>query len=579
MSEEGCQNKQEPVLYLCPSCNAEVAFSHVDDVGTSFYRCRKCGETTSTPEPKPYNPSMYRTFDAFCENDDGSGFNPIRFAKDVLDNYYVKTMKDNETVYIFDAEKGVYTADGENFIKQKMAETLELETRQHYYPDIVFYVKAKTYVDRPAEASSRIALKNGLLDVQTGLVTIFTPSEFITTRIPVAYDQGAQCPKTIKFLADVVGLDQVPLIQEWFGYCLFPKMPFHKALLLVGEGANGKSTLLELLRRFLGAENISTTPLQALMENRFATAQLHGKLANICADLTDKPLTKTGLFKLLTGNDPITAEQKFKQPFTFVNHAKLTFSANKVPETSDDTPAFFRRWIIVTCGSVFSGEKCDPKILDKVATPEELSGLLNWSMDGLKRLLERGSFSQTESMEDQRSQYIRKSNSARAFIEEMLAYSPDVTAFIPEAELYEKYVMFCQANSLPSTRKAVLTQNIHQYLPQAKQTKERIGKDTVHVWQYVQLQEPASPVPTVPTSLINHTNTIILREQFENSKVWLNKSLGTLGTKQSEPFFASCYCCGKPILTDDWVTGEASANKPCHRECFEGLVKGVTRNE
>jgi hypothetical protein len=100
----------------------------------------------------------------------------------------------------------------------------------------------------------------------------------------------------------------------------------------------------------------------------------------------------------------------------------------------------------------------------------------------------------------------RKSNSSRAFIEEELAYNPDPKAIVPEAELYEKYIEFCQTNNLPSSRKALLTQNIHQYLPQAKQTKERIKGKNVHVWQFIQIKEP---VPSVPTLLSNHTQKIL----------------------------------------------------------------------
>jgi len=464
---------------------------------------------------------MYSCFDSWCDPE--GAFNPALLAKDIADNNRIKTDSKSDTMYFYDEDLGFYDKNGDDRVRALIEACLASENRQHRTIEVTYLVHSKTLTTQ--EPSRKIALQNRLLDPETQTLEDFTPDEFITTRLPIAYSQGARCLKTLKFLTDVVGEDQLPIVQEWFGFCLYGKTTIHKALLLVGEGANGKSTLLELLRRFLGAENVATVPLQTLMENRFATSQLYGKLANICADLTDKPLTKTGIFKMLTGNDAITAEQKFKQPFTFVNHAKLTFSANKVPETMDDTNAFFRRWIIVACSNIFNGDKCDPKILDKTATPEELSGLLNWSLDGLKRLLANGHFSTTENMGELRSHYIRKSNSSRAFIEERLVYDPEVKAFVPEAELYGKYIEFCKENNLPSTRKAVLTQNIHQYLPQAKQTKERIEKENVHVWQFVRLQEPEkNSVPTVPT--------LLSKTKIENPiKVWLNEPLGTLGTK------------------------------------------------
>jgi putative DNA primase/helicase len=151
---------------------------------------------------------------------------------------------------------------------------------------------------------------------------------------------------------------------------------------------------------------------------------------------------------------------------------------------------------------VFTGEKCDPKILERTATPVELSGLLNWALEGLRRLLKNRHFSTTENMEELRSNYIRKSNSSRAFIEEELAYDQDPKAIVPEAELYERYVYFCRTNNLPSTRKAILTQNIHRFLPQVKQTMERLDGKSVHVWQFIQVREA---VTTVTSLLTSHT--------------------------------------------------------------------------
>jgi putative DNA primase/helicase len=286
----------------------------------------------------------------------------------------------------------------------------------------------------------------------------------------------------------VVGEKQLSLVQEVFGCCLLRDHPYHAAFMLVGDGKNGKTTLQNLLNAFLGKENVSHETLQELCYNRFSKAQLYGKLANTCADIPDTPLTQTGTFKMLTGNDPISAEYKFKNPFTFTNHAKLIFSCNKVPETKDDTDAYFRRWKIIPCNNVFTGEKCDPKILDKLTTPQELSGLFHWALEGLKRLIEKGEFSGNEDIEEQRRQYIRKSNSSKAYIEERLQYDPNDKAIIPEAELYQKYIQFCNENGLPTSKKAILTQNIQQYLPKARQTTARIDeKAGVHIWQHIRL--------------------------------------------------------------------------------------------
>jgi len=100
---------------------------------------------------------------------------------------------------------------------------------------------------------------------------------------------------------------------------------------------------------------------------------------------------------MLVGNDLIGAEVKFGKHFTFENHVKLVFSANKIPETEDDTDAFFRRWIIIVFPNQFTDDKnaehkADHSIIDKLTTPEELSGLLNKSLKSLHNLLETNRF-------------------------------------------------------------------------------------------------------------------------------------------------------------------------------------------
>ena len=469
---------------------------------------------------------MFRAFSSYCD-DDEKKFNPICFAESVLANFKIKTTRDNETVFIYDKKEGVYSPNGEVTIKGLMVKILGKETRHRHYHDVIFYIKGKTYFDRPLTVDpKKLVVANGVIDVETRQVSPFSPDEFYLTALPVIYDGKAECPRTLKFLAEVVEERLLPLMQEMFGYCLYQAYPFHVAFMFVGNGKNGKSTLQNLLTAFLGKQNVSHETLQDLCYRPFSKAQLYGKLANTCADIPNTPLTHTGTFKQSTGDDPLSAEFKFKNSFNFWNYAKLVFSCNQVPETKDDTDAYYRRWQIVPCNNVFSGDKCDPHILEKLTNTEELSGLLNWSLEGLKRLLEQGQFSVNEDFEEQRKQYIRKSNSSKAFIEECLTYEPDCNAIIPEAELYRTYIEFCNDNELPTSKKAVLTQNIHQYLAQAKQTKERIEGKPVWVWQYLKTLERTVPsVTTVPTSNTKETISNFLEGRIP---------LGTLRTNSSK---------------------------------------------
>ena len=108
----------------------------------------------------------------------------------------------------------------------------------------------------------------------------------------------------------------------------------------------------ELFEQFLGDQNVSHASIQELNNARFAIADLHGKLANVCADLKAEKLTSTGTFKILVSGDTIRAQKKHGQPFDFRNIAKLIFSANEIPESNDQTYAYFKRWIVLLFESI-----------------------------------------------------------------------------------------------------------------------------------------------------------------------------------------------------------------------------------
>jgi len=519
-------------------------------------------------------------------------FNPVFFAKYLLQTLDFKTTRDNETLYVYDGKTGIYKPQGEVVVKEEMVKALDEATRQRHLADVLFFIRGSTYFDRIHNPLGKVAVENGILDLETKQLEPFTPEVFLTTYLPVSYDPAAECPKIQQFIIDVVGKEQLDLIQETIGYCLYKAMPHHKALMLIGDGANGKSTLLELIKKFLGEENVSNASLQSICYHRFTVAQLYNKLANICADLPDSALKQTGPFKMLTGNDTIEGEEKFKQPFSFKNHAKLFFSANKVPETIDDTTAFFRRWILIACNNVFIGEKCNPNILKEISTSEEMSGLLNFALQGLERLLKNNKFSTSENIEELRTQYIRKSNSAKAFIEEQLIYEPDPKAFIIATELYEKYILFCRANNLPSMQKRFLTQNMQQHLPQAKYTTQRVDpkKKLAKVWQFVKLvtfvTDPLFNSPelnfssvTFSRSKTNGVECLNGNQVTKVTKIESGESEKSLRKSNKESEATTCPLCNG-LLPRDMSNTTTWEGKVVHLQpCYVDLMAGRLRHE
>lgn len=181
------------------------------------------------------------------------------------------------------------------------------------------------------------------------------------------------------------------------------------------------------------------------MNKTFSTSKLYGKLANIHADLSNEALRDTGILKMLTGGDPIPAEEKFKTPFWFIYKGKLLFSANEIPKTPDETDAFFARPIIINFPNQYLGKKADPHLLKKLTTKAELSGLLRIVLRRLPRVLERGISTITatgpEIIEQNYMKYMLSSNPIRAFIETCIEVDSDGKETKPD--VYDAYQRFC----------------------------------------------------------------------------------------------------------------------------------------
>ena len=270
------------------------------------------------------------------------------------------------------------------------------------------------------------------------------------------------CPRALKAFEDWVG-DKWVLLFEIAGYCLYPKYDLHKAVMLVGSGSNGKSTYLKFLKDLLGRENVASVSLQDLADEgkRFAVAQLHHKLANIYADLPAKALKSTGRFKVLTGEDPVTADRKFKEPITFVNYAKLIFSANELPKVRDVTEAFWRRWLVVEFPNKFP---LNPRFYEETFTEEEVEGAIIVSLLAFRRVWLRRKFSFEGTGADYREYWLRSTDSVYAFIKALMedgvgGYKgvKDPNGGVEAPTLYGLYVKFCEDEDMEAVDKRGFT--------------------------------------------------------------------------------------------------------------------------
>lgn len=365
---------------------------------------------------------------------------------------------------ILEYRDGIYQSGGINTIRKKIQWIWGEKATRTNVSEIIGHI-IRTTLTNPADLNPSlniVPVKNGLLDIEKRELLPFSPEKKYTFKINAEYDPDATCPAIDSFFEEVLFPEDIPTMYEIIGYCLYRKYIFQKAVMFMGEGGNGKTVTLNLMRNFLGAKNVVSSSLQKLEQNTFESARLFGMLAVLHADLSPIALQSTGTFKMLTGGDTISAQKKFGDPFDFENYAKLIFSANTLPQVNDDTPAFFRRWVLITFPNTFDEKTADPKKVEKLTSPEELSGLLNRALDALSSMLERGGFSNTKSSEEIQKEYILRSDSIHAFVLEML--EPDADGEILKETMYQKYIQFCNQKKIPSRSKTALGRNIGQYI-------------------------------------------------------------------------------------------------------------------
>jgi putative DNA primase/helicase len=383
-------------------------------------------------------------------DDDDLSVETIEQAIDaVMRKFKLATFEDTDDVLFY--ETGIYRRGAEPRIRSYLEKIAE-GCSNHLCEEVLGAIRRRTYCGRDEFDSDPHILnfKNCLVDISSGQPKKLdhSPSYRALVQLPVIYDEKADCPVIKDFLKQVLYEEDQYVIQEFVGYLLWKSYPSAKALMFIGEGANGKSTLISLIKALLGLENVCARSLQELEFNRFAKADLYGKLANLFADLPDIALKSDGVFKMITGGDPITAEHKFQNSFSFVNYAKPIFSTNKVPEAYDDSSAFFRRWILVTFPNIFEGDRADKNLLQKLTAPEEMSGFLNWALEGLERLRSNGwNFSNSKSTEEVREEYVRKSSPIKAFL--MDCTLDDSAGKAIKQTLFQAFAQYCRTKKLP----------------------------------------------------------------------------------------------------------------------------------
>jgi len=328
--------------------------------------------------------------------------------------------------------------------------------------NVIEFVRALTIIpsntDMPIWLDGRtgysIAFQNGVAaldDLILGKPDCLRPHSplwFSEVILSYDYQPEAECPLWLDVLVKNLEADasRIDLLQEFSGYCLTKSTEHHSALALNGEGHNGKSVILAGITAILGKQNVSSLSLDELSE-KFKSCRVVGKLANICADLSETSRVCEGTLKKLISGDALEFERKGRDPFSAIPTAKLIFSTNTLPQFYDRSNGLWRRLIIMP----FNRQVTETEKVTGMDQGEwwlrkgELPGMFMWALRGLQQLKSNGVFTKSKKCDDALNQHRLECNHALFWLRQEFELTDDGSEY-SKPLMYSQYVDYCKAS-------------------------------------------------------------------------------------------------------------------------------------
>lgn len=327
-----------------------------------------------------------------------------------------------------------------NFVRElSYANTIKAKEKS----EIVEAIKQEARIKKPKPIKPTwIQFQDKIIDFETGEEFDASPEYFLTNPIPhkLHNPRYVETPVMDKLFEEWVGKEHVKTLYQIIAYCLIPSYPIHRLFCFIGGGLNGKSCFMNLLRNFIGEENVTSTELDTLLSSRFEVTRLHKKLVCIMGETNFSEMSKTSIIKKLTGQDLIGFEYKNKNPFEAINYAKILIATNNLPATTDKTMGFYRRWLIIPFPNQFSEKK---DILCEIPY-EEYEILGNKCLIILKDLLEEREFHNEGTIEHRAKIFEDYSEPLEKFIKEFT--EEEIDSHIWKFEFEKKLNEWCKEN-------------------------------------------------------------------------------------------------------------------------------------
>jgi len=408
-------------------------------------------------------------------------------ADQIMENHTFLAIE--ETGEILYYKGGVYKFGAEQIIS-KSARKIDANIKRHDIAEITSYIRdVRGYVEiSEFDADPTIVnVKNGLYNLRTCKLQPHDHQYYSMMQIPHNYDETVFPHRFLKFLKSCHPDDirKVKTVIEMMALCLIRNNIAEKSFLNVGSGSNGKSICLDFLGSVLGKHNISTDSIHEISYDRFATSDLLGKYANICADIESHELKNTGNLKKIISGDRIRGQKKYGHAFPFEPSVKMIFSANQLPEVFDDSDGFYRKWEIIQWDRRFFGKDRDFSVKTIKSDKRELSGMLGIMLNNAAILYRTNRLTYARSPRETREMWKEKSDPVDLFISEEV--TRDVNSKTPVSDMYTRYTQWCrETDRIPGTHTRFnksLKKNGYE------KSATRFGGETKQAWHGCKLSQ------------------------------------------------------------------------------------------
>lgn len=419
-----------------------------------------------------YTPYKKELLNSLTYNKNGTiSVNQLKVGNAMLKEY--DFINNERFFYKYNKHIGLW----EKFNKQGLSSliTKDIEEACNYWSEsvtrgITSLVFNKTYGNIQGEVFDQvfnknpynIVFKNGTLNLKNGkFENEFYKDDFNTIVIPHNYIEDAEKPlNTFAFLNMITdNIEEIGFIFEWIGYLLVKSYPITKMLFLVGDGGNGKSTLIKLMTAVVGKDNTSAVSMKSLVNNRFQTALLYNKLFNTVADIGADFFDDNSILKALTGDDTITIERKGENGFPYLNFAKMTYSCNKLPKFKDTSGGLERRPIVLNLNKDFMNIVKDSgmHINDIIQDEEEIEKIINYSVYKFMQVMKNNNtFTESQSMKQAKAEWLND-DPLVDYIGEVFDITGKKENIISMADFMTYYKNYCiDRNYKPLSQKNVI---------------------------------------------------------------------------------------------------------------------------